>query len=682
MLCTKNKYLSQQIAKKFKNKHRNAFPLKSSVSRKLKKCTIRWFRKCQIKNCEYGSKKELKRLKKTHFKNCYIECEMKKEIRTSMRSKSKINKHPYCIQRYDHYDIFNVLWKEKIEETDVQSDDHLWDDWGYEMSAQQPTLRTPLIFDSLYDFEEEYHWKCNDKQQKNKYLSQKISKKFKNKHKNRKYSKRLSAKYSNPWHKKRLKKGRFNRCNKKVKKIVHKQYYNYQDLYDALDNIKELNESDTSIDEEMEEHSGYTQLCKVEKQETESYEQIATVLVTKAVTPITMINTSTADEVKQSQNSYAYIAAKTCDKPTAKIIMATDAQMYKIYVYVQSPTMHTQIGKIDDCAQYWYESDKHSHLYSFKLSRRNKRIKLVPYDRITNSKNETIAKYHQNHSFDAYVKYIEEGMSSMGIYTVHEISVLICDYIYVGCNPPMNFNTYRFGYADDDESEYKKERIECVNLPSFEDFLYYIVFNKFLTCCPVFEDCKGWGSLNWAIQDLYWRRLRITKRRIAKLDIKHNEFRIQNVETYNEKERGIFYGEIVQMIELVDLATNTNIVKMMLCELYHYSEINTDCLGPKACDIIRYSVVGKVKCYFDDKLDDYNYAYIYIEIYSEYCGKYASLEKRILRKNWIDLLHFLPRDIKWDCYSSLNELNSFMNMNKYDHFLGKKQACLVSCRVM
>eukprot|EP01084_Bolivina_argentea_P082147 148749_1 len=281
-----------------------------------------------------------------------------------------------------------------------------------------------------------------------------------------------------------------------------------------------------------------------------------------------------------------------------------------------------------------------------------------------------IREYNQYHTFNNYVNYIEQGIQLMAlndgsIYMVHEITVIICDYIYDGFNPPMNLYRYRFGYEPSDfnhQTEYKKERIEYINLPSFKDFLHFIVFSDLNTCCPYFKDCAGWGSLGGAIGD--WAFIRGKK---ANLNIKKDEFMAQKLETYKKRRDNFAYDDIVQMVQLIDLNTNENIVKMTLCELYHYSDINMGFAGPcHAFDMIKHSLVGKVK--YND-----NFAYIYIEIYSEHY-KWASLTNRILRKNWIDLCQILQSDIRLDCYSFLNPLNSFDNMDevaKYNEEVAK-----------
>eukprot|EP01084_Bolivina_argentea_P123633 219094_1 len=128
MWRNKNKYQSQQIAKKFKNKHRNvniSTAQKSSILHRSKKHLTKLSRKCQIKHCQYGSKKELKRLKKNHLKNCDLDC----KIYTHTIFKSQSHRYRYtkspptkyekfstprkihaCILRpYDNYDIFNIL---------------------------------------------------------------------------------------------------------------------------------------------------------------------------------------------------------------------------------------------------------------------------------------------------------------------------------------------------------------------------------------------------------------------------------------------------------------------------------------------------------------------------------------------------------------------------------------------
>ena len=253
----KNKFLSQQIAKKFKNKHRkNTFHPKSCIKRKWKKYTKNWCKKCQRKNCKFGTKKELKRLKQKHFKegcNCNV---IKEDDIGKINKKYIVKPKKYPNIRNPMY-TFNVFAKLQYDDYYSEKSTPFYD--YRSMWTPPPYSRTTYQWDESYWSDEDgylfdYIDDCvHYKNTKNKYLSGQITKKFKNKHKNHKYKKFISRKKRKRQKRKRKRRQNIKKTHKKSKKnIVDREYYEYSELYEELKLIYEFCD-DYVLHQELEE---------------------------------------------------------------------------------------------------------------------------------------------------------------------------------------------------------------------------------------------------------------------------------------------------------------------------------------------------------------------------------------------------------------------------------------------
>eukprot|EP01084_Bolivina_argentea_P140443 246883_1 len=180
----KNKYLSQQISKKFKNKHRkHTFYPKSFAPRKWKKYRKNSCKRYQKYQCQYGTKKELRRLKKQHLKQC--QCKLQNNGRNANNKNNYNLLNDYNFINCQDLNCYGL-------ETRKRKNDNLQQcgcDWctGLKSTESVYNEETSIIADSKY--ESVYNWKSLKSTQKNKYLSQTIRKKFKNKRKNNLYKK-------------------------------------------------------------------------------------------------------------------------------------------------------------------------------------------------------------------------------------------------------------------------------------------------------------------------------------------------------------------------------------------------------------------------------------------------------------------------------------------------------------
>eukprot|EP01084_Bolivina_argentea_P099061 178067_1 len=238
-----NKYLSQQISKKFKNKHRkNTYSTKSIFPRKCVANDKHCCKLCKIlqkKNCKFGSKKELRRLRKLHLRKCnWCHHQIKLQNETKKTNLNDLIENPFDYLIGYGY-ISDEPWS-YYELTPTYVYDHNMQ-IGYVDDSQ-----TGMIFDELYDFEETHHWISLKYEKKNKYLSQKIHKKFKNK---RKLFKQKSGM------KKRLKQ-KSKKQSRKYNKVSNIKYeincngYNYQELYNELFKIDEFYDTESISENE------------------------------------------------------------------------------------------------------------------------------------------------------------------------------------------------------------------------------------------------------------------------------------------------------------------------------------------------------------------------------------------------------------------------------------------------
>jgi len=224
----KNKYLSQQISKKFKNKHR-----KNTHRRN-------WCIKCQTKNGKYGAKKglrrktigindrhhelgKLRRLKEVEYYLDHEEYVIKHSSSSfgrihRMRELKELHLELEAVTAADQeLAELNELHQELKYDDDLYNDEARYDDdyWYYHdlyganywyylsysswcmndcwYSECRTSIATEnsdnrecsheqeqeLIVDHLYDFEPKYDWKSIESQQKNKCLSHQIAKKYK-----------------------------------------------------------------------------------------------------------------------------------------------------------------------------------------------------------------------------------------------------------------------------------------------------------------------------------------------------------------------------------------------------------------------------------------------------------------------------------------------------------------------